>query len=113
MISLCRTHRQHTACVLLLFLFLIGALLVRAIRRAQPGFTEAQSEAIEPGMTEEQVEAILGGPAGDYRASRFTALPEKPFDSQYFIFSTLSAASMSTENTPVKRFGYAAIASAT
>ena len=40
-------------------------------------------------------------------------MPENPRASQCFIFSTLSAASMSTENTPVKRLGCAAIASAT
>jgi hypothetical protein len=40
-------------------------------------------------------------------------IPPKPRLHQWRIFSTASSASTSTENTPVKRPGYAAIASAT
>ena len=40
-------------------------------------------------------------------------MPAKPRPSQWRIFCGASAASTSTENTPVKRSGCAAIASAT
>ena len=83
MIAVRRNYQQRTAWVLLLSVFPVAAFLLLAIPRQEPRFTEAQWEAIEPGMTEEEVEGILGGPAGDYRANGFTALPEKPFDAEF------------------------------